>query len=113
MSKKDHHSFLSTSGHHHGRPGSRWVHEHRDTVLAKTALVLSCERFAQTDAYQVSQDQRDQVFLLRSSSGSAERRRIDSVRDSSARICSVTFTSVPIDGSRQSLTWGVRDHGDA
>jgi peptidase M28-like protein len=50
-------TFLSTPGHHHGRPGSRWVHEHRDTVLAKTALVLNCEHFSQTQAYQVSQDE--------------------------------------------------------
>jgi hypothetical protein len=44
-------TFLVTPGHHAGGQGIRWVHENRDTVLAKTALILNCEHFSQTQTY--------------------------------------------------------------
>ena len=43
--------FLITPGHHAGSPGARWVHENRASLLAKTALILNCEHFAQTQTY--------------------------------------------------------------
>ncbi len=43
--------FLITPGHHAGSPGAKWVHENRATVLTKTALILNCEHFAQTQTY--------------------------------------------------------------
>ena len=35
--------FVTTSGHHVGSDGTRWMHEHKDTFLAKTALLINCE----------------------------------------------------------------------
>ena len=35
--------FVTTSGHHIGSDGTKWMHEHRDTVLNKTALIINCE----------------------------------------------------------------------
>ena len=34
--------FLGSAGHH-GGPGTRWLHDERDTVLAKTALIINLE----------------------------------------------------------------------
>jgi hypothetical protein len=34
--------FLGSAGHH-GGPGARWLHDERDTVLAKTALIINLE----------------------------------------------------------------------
>lgn len=35
--------FVTTSGHHVGSLGTRWMHDQRDTFLAKTALLINCE----------------------------------------------------------------------
>lgn len=35
--------FVTTSGHHIGSDGTKWMHDHRDTVLNKTALIINCE----------------------------------------------------------------------
>jgi hypothetical protein len=34
--------FMGSAGHH-GGPGARWLHDERDTVLAKTALIINLE----------------------------------------------------------------------
>jgi hypothetical protein len=44
-------TFLITPGHHAGDPGVRWIKENRDTMLAKTALILNCEHWSQTQTY--------------------------------------------------------------
>jgi hypothetical protein len=44
-------TFLVTPGHHAGDPGVRWIHNNRDTVLVKTALILNCEHFSRTQTY--------------------------------------------------------------
>lgn len=43
--------FVATAGHHAGSPNSLWLHEHRDTALAKTALMINCEHVSATEAY--------------------------------------------------------------
>ena len=35
--------FVGTAGHHVGSPGSRWMHDHRETALADAALMINCE----------------------------------------------------------------------
>jgi len=35
--------FVTTSGHHAGSDGTRWMHDNRATFLAKTALMINCE----------------------------------------------------------------------
>ncbi|MGE0359818.1 MAG: M28 family peptidase [Vicinamibacterales bacterium] len=35
--------FVTTSGHHAGSLGVKWMHDNRDTVLAKTALMINAE----------------------------------------------------------------------
>ena len=35
--------FVGTAGHHVGSPGSRWLHDHRETALADAALMINCE----------------------------------------------------------------------
>ncbi len=37
--------FMGSAGHH-GGPGARWLHDNRDTALAKTALVINLEHVA-------------------------------------------------------------------
>jgi len=37
--------FLGSAGHH-GGPGARWLHDNRDTALAKAALVINLEHVA-------------------------------------------------------------------
>jgi hypothetical protein len=34
-----------------GSQGSRWIHENRATVLAKTAMIINCEHTSQTQTY--------------------------------------------------------------
>jgi hypothetical protein len=46
--------FVSTSGHHAGSLGTRWMHDNRDTFLAKTALILNSEHVTATAAYMAS-----------------------------------------------------------
>ena len=35
--------FVGTAGHHVGSPGSRWMHDNRETALANAALMINCE----------------------------------------------------------------------
>lgn len=35
--------FVTTAGHHAGSDGTRWMHDNKDTFLAKTALMINCE----------------------------------------------------------------------
>jgi hypothetical protein len=43
--------FVGAAGHHAGSPQARWLHEHRATALAKTALMINCEHVAATATY--------------------------------------------------------------
>jgi Peptidase family M28 len=43
--------FVTTSGHHNGSLGVKWMHDNRDTFLAKTALLLNCEHVSVTQTY--------------------------------------------------------------
>jgi peptidase M28-like protein len=42
-------TFVATAGHHVGSPGTRWMHDNRDTVLAKTVLMINCEHVSVSD----------------------------------------------------------------
>jgi hypothetical protein len=44
-------TFLTTSDHHHGSIGVRWVHDHMDDFFAKTAVIVNCEHPSQTLVY--------------------------------------------------------------
>jgi hypothetical protein len=44
-------TFLTTSDHHHGSVGVRWVHDHMDDFFAKTAVIVNCEHPSQTLVY--------------------------------------------------------------
>ena len=41
--------FIGTAGHHVGSPGARWLHDNRQTTLAKTALMINCEHISVPD----------------------------------------------------------------
>ncbi len=41
--------FIGTAGHHVASPGARWLHDNRDTTLAKTALMINCEHISVPD----------------------------------------------------------------
>jgi hypothetical protein len=43
--------FVTTSGHHAGSLGVKWMHDNRDTFFAKTALLLNCEHTSITQTY--------------------------------------------------------------
>jgi hypothetical protein len=43
--------FATTSGHHNGSLGVKWMHDNRNTFLAKTALMLNCEHVSVTQTY--------------------------------------------------------------
>jgi hypothetical protein len=43
--------FVTTSGHHAGSLGVKWMHDNRDTFFAKTALLLNCEHTSVTQTY--------------------------------------------------------------
>jgi hypothetical protein len=42
-------TFVGTAGHHVGSPGTKWMHDNRQTVLAKTALMINCEHVSVSD----------------------------------------------------------------
>jgi hypothetical protein len=42
-------TFVATAGHHVGSPGTKWMHDNRATVLAKTALMINCEHVSVSD----------------------------------------------------------------
>jgi hypothetical protein len=43
--------FLTTAGHHAGSLGTKWMHDNRETFLAKTALMLNCEHVSVVQTY--------------------------------------------------------------
>jgi hypothetical protein len=43
--------FVSTSGHHAGSLGTKWMSDNKDTFLAKTALMINCEHVSVTQTY--------------------------------------------------------------
>jgi hypothetical protein len=43
--------FVSTAGHHNGSLGTQWMHDNRDSFLAKTALMINCEHVSSTQMY--------------------------------------------------------------
>ncbi len=43
--------FIGTAGHHASSPGAAWLHDNRDTVLAKTALMINCEHIGPTSTF--------------------------------------------------------------
>jgi hypothetical protein len=43
--------FVATAGHHAGSLGTRWMHDNRDTVFAKTALAINLEHMAVADTH--------------------------------------------------------------
>jgi Peptidase family M28 len=47
-------TFVASSGHHAGSPTTQYMHDHRDTMLNKTALILNCEHVSHTDLLQWS-----------------------------------------------------------
>lgn len=47
-------TFAATSGHHAGSPTTQYLHDHRDTMLSKTALILNCEHISHNDLLQWS-----------------------------------------------------------
>ena len=42
-------TFIATASHHVGSPGTKWIHDNRATVLAKTALMINCEHVSVSD----------------------------------------------------------------
>jgi len=47
-------TFVASSGHHAGSPTTQYMHDHPDTMLAKTALILNCEHISHSDLLQWS-----------------------------------------------------------
>ncbi len=47
-------TFVASSGHHAGSPTTQYMHDHRDIMLAKTALILNCEHISHNDLLQWS-----------------------------------------------------------
>jgi hypothetical protein len=43
--------FVTTSGHHAGSLGTKWMSDNKATFLAKTALIINCEHVAVTQTY--------------------------------------------------------------
>jgi hypothetical protein len=43
--------FVTTSGHHAGSFGVKWMHDNRSTFLAKIALLLNCEHVSVAQTY--------------------------------------------------------------
>jgi hypothetical protein len=42
-------AFIGTAGHHVGSPNAGFLHKNRDTMLAKTALMINCEHVSYSD----------------------------------------------------------------
>ncbi|HEX6896631.1 MAG TPA: M28 family peptidase, partial [Bryobacteraceae bacterium] len=47
-------TFVATSGHHAGSPTTQFMHDHRETMLGKTAVILNCEHISHNDLLQWS-----------------------------------------------------------
>jgi hypothetical protein len=43
--------FVTTAGHHAGSFGTKWMHDNKDTFLAKTALMFNCEHVSVVQTY--------------------------------------------------------------
>ena len=43
--------FVTTSGHHVGSAGTVWMHDNRQTFLAKTVLAINCEHVSAVQTY--------------------------------------------------------------
>ena len=43
--------FVTTSGHHAGSLGTKWMSDNKATFLAKTALIINCEHVSVTQTY--------------------------------------------------------------
>ena len=43
--------FVTTSGHHAGSLGTKWMSDNKATFLAKTALMINCEHVSVTQTY--------------------------------------------------------------
>jgi hypothetical protein len=43
--------FVTTAGHHNGSFGTLWMHDNRNTFLAKTALMINCEHVSAVQQY--------------------------------------------------------------
>jgi hypothetical protein len=43
--------FVTTAGHHAGSLGTKWMHDNRETFLAKTALMFNCEHVSVVQTY--------------------------------------------------------------
>ena len=43
--------FVTTSGHHAGSLGTKWMSDNKTTFLAKTALIINCEHVSVTQTY--------------------------------------------------------------
>jgi hypothetical protein len=43
--------FVTTAAHHAGSPGTAWMHQHKDTDLARAVLMINCEHTSVTDIY--------------------------------------------------------------
>jgi hypothetical protein len=50
--------FVTTSGHHNGSLGVKWMHDNKATFLARTALLLNCEHVSVTQTYYWGQNLR-------------------------------------------------------
>ena len=50
--------FVSTSGHHAGSLGTKWMSDNKSTFLAKTALMINCEHVSVTQTYPWASDLR-------------------------------------------------------
>lgn len=44
--------FVSSAAHHAASPGTTWMHNNRDTALAKTVLMINCEHRSITQVYE-------------------------------------------------------------
>jgi Iap family predicted aminopeptidase len=42
-------TFIGTAGHHVGSPNAAFLHKNRETLLAKTALMINCEHVSYSD----------------------------------------------------------------
>ena len=44
--------FVTTAAHHAGSPGTAWMHQNKETALAKTVLMINCEHTSITQVYE-------------------------------------------------------------
>jgi Peptidase family M28 len=56
-------TFVASSGHHAGSPTTQYMHDHRDTMLGKTAVILNCEHISHNDLLQWSMHLRPSTVI--------------------------------------------------